>query len=120
MTPTSRPVREYYVDVDNARIVEGDSGQKAVQVTVSGYDTYGEHFPLTFSYETRDDTALAGQDYLATSGKSQVLTGETTRISVPILGDTRVEEDEQFVFRVFNAQGRYSSTERTVTIRNDD
>lgn len=101
-------------------MVEGDSGQKVAKVTVIGYDTYGEHYPLNFSYETRDGSALAVQDYITTRGKSQVVTGESTIISVPILGDTKVEEDETFTFHIFNAQGRYSSTDHPITIKNDD
>lgn len=120
-TPTPfRPVRERYVDVDNATVVEGNSGQKSLNFVVFGVDTYGEQMPLSFSYETINGTAIAGQDFVTTSGQSSVVTGSTTTISVPIIGDTLVEDDEKFTFRVFNAQGRYSFTEKTGTIQNDD
>ena len=119
-TPTFRPVREFYVNVAGASIVEGNSGQKALQFVVSGFDSYGEKMPLSFSYETINNTAIAGQDYISTAGQSSVVTGSTTTISVPILGDTTKESDETFTFRVFNAAGRYRETERTGTIENDD
>ena len=119
-TPTFRPVREFYVNVAGASIVEGNSGQKALQFVVSGFDSYGEQMPLSFSYETINDTAIAGQDYISTSGQSSVVTGSTVTISVPILGDTVKESDETFSFRVFNATGRYRETTRNGTIQNDD
>ncbi|RYX80947.1 hypothetical protein EON83_26420 [bacterium] len=101
-------------------MTEGDSGQKMMNFVVSAYDTYGEIRPLAFSYKTIDRTAIAGEDYIATSGESSVTTGSgTTTISVPIIGDTLPEADETFTFQV-TAFARYSVVEKTGTIVNDD
>lgn len=119
-TVTFGPVREYYVKVAFARVTEGNAGQKMMEFVVSGYDTYIKGFPLSFSYRTLDGTAVAGEDYLATSGQSSVTTGSTTTISVPIIGDTVPEADEVFTFQIFNAQGRYKVTNQSGTIVDDD
>ncbi|MFN4257861.1 MAG: cellulose binding domain-containing protein [Gemmataceae bacterium] len=56
---------------------------------------------VTVAYATADGTALAGQDYVATSGILTFAPGETQKsIVVYVLGDLLVEEDETFYVRL--------------------
>jgi hypothetical protein len=77
-------------------------------------------------YQTRDGTAVAGQDYTATSGTVTIPVGETkVLIAVQILGDFTVEEDETFDLVLSNPIGGIfpaGVTEVTAThsIINDD
>jgi len=49
------------------------------------------------SYQTRDGTAIAGQDYIATAGIATILAGQTSvEIPVVIIGDTLEEYNETF------------------------
>ena len=57
-------------------------------------------------YTTRDGTAKAGQDYLATSGTLNLYAEESHGvIAVEILGDTVPEADEVFYLDVTNPVG---------------
>lgn len=61
---------------------------------------------LGVDYSTRDGTAKAGQDYIATSGKLYLYPNETQAvIPVEIIGDTIPEPDEFFYLDVFNPIG---------------
>jgi hypothetical protein len=58
------------------------------------------------SYSTRDGTAKAGQDYIATSGTATIVAGETyTLIPVEILADNINEPDETFSLVLTNPIG---------------
>ena len=57
--------------------------------------------PVMVSYTTRDGTAVARRDYVPTQGTLVFLPGETTkRISVKVIGDRDVEDDEAFMLVV--------------------
>lgn len=57
--------------------------------------------PVMVSYTTRDGTAVARRDYVPTQGTLVFLPGETTkRISVKVVGDRDVEDDEVFMLVV--------------------
>lgn len=61
---------------------------------------------LSVDYTTRNGTAQAGSDYLATSGKLVLYPGETQAvIVVEILGDTLPEPDETFYLDVNSPVG---------------
>jgi hypothetical protein len=61
---------------------------------------------VSIQYETRDGTALAGQDYIATSGTATLLAGELSiAIAVTIIGDQIAESDETFSLVAMQAQG---------------
>jgi len=58
------------------------------------------------SYTTRDGTAIAGQDYIATSGTATIKAGETsTVIGVEIIGDDVSESNETFLLAITNPEG---------------
>ena len=61
---------------------------------------------VTVNYATANGTALAGQDYQATSGSLSFSPGVTSRtITVPVLGDTVVEPTETFSVALSGAVG---------------
>lgn len=75
-------------------------------------------------YMTVDGTALAGEDYEATSGTLVFAPGETKQtIEVNIVVDEYLEPDENFVVSLFDPEGGYlrdNLQEAVGTIRNDD
>jgi len=57
--------------------------------------------PVSVVYTTADDTARAGEDYLATSGTLYFAPGVTSQtVQVPVKGDTTVETDERFTLNL--------------------
>jgi uncharacterized protein YhjY with autotransporter beta-barrel domain len=83
------------VTVGPVEVTEGDTGTTgaAFSVTVPPLSA-----PLDLHYATADGTAVAGEDYEAGEGDlSFTPAGPTTQtVTVPVLGDTRVEPDEDF------------------------
>jgi hypothetical protein len=81
---------------------------------------------LSVDFATRDGTAKAGQDYLASRGKLILYPGEDQAvIPVEILGDRVAEPDEVFYLDVSNPVGGHFGVGQTVltgmrTILNDD
>jgi len=79
---------------------------------------------VTVDYATRDDTAKAGADYSARSGTVTFDVGERTKtISIPILEDTLVENDETFRVVLANPSADAvigSEGTLNVTIEEDD
>lgn len=58
------------------------------------------------TYRTVDGTAVAGEDYMFTSGTATIAAGQTsTVIPVQILGDTIMEDDETFFLETSNPEG---------------
>ena len=76
-------------------VVEGDSGVKQANFEVSLSRPAPEAFSV--SYTTVDGSALAGEDYTATSGTLSFVEGQTSAsVTVPVLGDTVVEPSDLF------------------------
>lgn len=58
------------------------------------------------NYYTIDGTAIAGMDYISTSGTATILKGQTSvKIPVKIIGDSFAEPDETFKLVITNPQG---------------
>jgi len=80
--------------------------------------------PVTLNYETRDGTAIAGEDYEAQSGSLTFAPGITrSTIDIPILGDEVREPDEYFELHlsdVKNAKMKPDEAKAAITIVNDD
>ncbi len=109
--------------IDDASIVEGDTGTTALvfTVTLDGAVEGG----VDVAYATADGSAIAPADYAATSGTLTFAgtDGETRTISVPILGDTLVEGDETFTLTLSAPQPAtvtLARAEATGTILDDD
>lgn len=109
--------------ISDAKVKEGDFGRNELVFTVSldAAPVAGADAQLTWT--TSDGTASAGSDYVSSSamltftnaGKLQ------QRVSVPILGDTQGEPNEQFTVTL-NAVANVALTKATGigTITNDD
>jgi len=61
---------------------------------------------VSVDYITRDDSAIAGEDYIVTSGVATISAGEiSTVIAVEIIGGAVAENDESFSLLINNPQG---------------
>ncbi|HEX9946054.1 MAG TPA: Calx-beta domain-containing protein, partial [Allosphingosinicella sp.] len=90
--------------VSDAAITEGNSGVSYVNFTISL--SFAPTGPVTIDYSTADGTAVAGSDYVATSGQLSFAAGETSKtVSVPVIGDTRPESAEAFTLTLANPTG---------------
>jgi len=105
--------------------LEGALGINHVNYFILEIKTALSH-DISIHYETRDGTAIAGQDYIATSGTATLFAGEThISIAVDIIGDNTVEEDETFSLVATQIQGARLPDNRselvaTHTIIDDD
>ncbi|UPY36285.1 Calx-beta domain-containing protein [Sediminicoccus sp. KRV36] len=108
------------LSIADASIVEGHSGTKMLNVTVTL--SKASAAAVTVGYATADDTATAGSDYTAKSGTLTFAAGETSRtIQVAVQGDTAVEGHEAFAIRLSNPTGATIADGAAIaTITNDD
>jgi hypothetical protein len=110
------------LSIANASRIEGDDGTANIEFTVTlanGPET-GE---VTVEFATSNDTATEPGDYTATSGTLTFDAGETIKtFSVPIVGDTTVEDDEVFIVTLSNpsSNATISTATATGTITDDD
>ncbi|MEO1524755.1 MAG: DUF4347 domain-containing protein [Planctomycetota bacterium] len=84
----------------------------------------GSDSTVTVEYNSINLSATADEDYTAVSGTAVFAPGQTSQtISIPILGDSLVEGDEQFSFAidaVAGGAGLLVPRTATVTIADDD
>lgn len=95
--------------IDDVSIEEGNAGSTTFTFTVR-LDAAVDG-PVTVDFATNDGTAVAGDDYVASSGTGLTFSGtadETQTIQVTVNGDTTAELDETFVVDLTNigANGR--------------
>jgi hypothetical protein len=78
--------------------------------------------PITVQYNTLNGTALSGTDYTTVNDSVTIGAGQTcTAISVPILDDKEVEQEETFTINLFNPQnGTITDGQGVVTITDND
>ncbi len=107
-----------------ASTVEGNSGTHALDFTInlsapSPQDV--AYTANTYNNTCCANAAIAGTDYVATTVNGTIPAGQTTAtFSVPITGDTTVEENEVVGASVVAVSGAHSADSRTGTILNDD
>src|SRR5437764_2731323 len=89
--------RQKTIRINDASIVEGDTGQKAMTFTISWSGSKGGAAP-SVHYATADVTAIAGGDYTAKSDTATLTNGgcKCATVSISILGDTWTEGTETF------------------------
>ena len=106
--------------VADASVLEGNRGTRRLDLTVTLSQSSADS--VTVNYATANGTAVATQDYAATSGTLTFQPGETSRtISVSIKGDRKREANETFSVQLSNAVGAtIDDGVATVTILNDD
>ena len=108
------------LQINDVSLAEGDTGTKNFNFTVtlaaSSSDTVSVH------YETANDTATTAVDYVAVRGTLTFIPGQTDKtISVPVIGDTISEADEQyFVFLGGATNAAITDSQGVGIILNDD
>lgn len=82
------------ISVNDVRVLEGNTGGSNAVFTV----TYSGANPATASvqYATANGTALAGVDYVSTSGTLNFSAGTSLNVTVPLIGKTLKEANETF------------------------
>lgn len=110
------------LSIGDARMPEGDSGTGALSFPVTLSEA--NQGPVSVSYRTQNETALAGEDYDSTQGTLAFAPGETTKnVPVSIRGDLKVEHDEFFSVILSAPNGAAVADPGGVgtgTIENDD
>jgi hypothetical protein len=106
--------------VTDLTITEGNTGQKNAAFVVTLSDPMNE--AVTLSYTTADGTATGASDYVARSGTVTFLPGTLTQtVNIALAGDTLVEPNEHFFFRLAGATNvTLADGEAVGTILNDD
>lgn len=108
--------------------IEGTSGQEG-DTSVQGFNfavTVSKEItaPITLDYEAVSDTAMADEDFDATSGQLVFNPGDplTKEITIFVRGDLLNEEDESFSVMLTGAEDTYDIMIGTAvaTIENDD
>ena len=108
------------VSIADMRVVEGNTGQKSVEVMVIISQVTSS--PVTVAYSTRNGTAEAGSDYGAANDSVTFAPGDIMKkITISVNGDMAVEADETFEVVLSNPSGATLADDiGTVTIVNDD
>jgi hypothetical protein len=108
------------VNITDGLLLEGDAGRGALTFTVSLTEASG--LPATVQFASAEGTALIESDYTLTPGALIFEPGETTKtISVDVLGDTSIEDHENFSVILQVANGAtIGAGLGTGTILNDD
>lgn len=90
--------------------------------TFSAMLTSSDLAPVSVSFATADGTAVAPNDYTATSGTVLFVPGDTAEpITVPIVDDAVAEDDETFTIQLSNPVGATIAGPQVVgTIVSDD
>ena len=92
------------LSIGPASVTEVDSGTRTLALPLSLDAAAAED--LVVSFATSDGTAVAGGDYIATSGDVVIPAGTTSgSIAVETVGDTVIENSEAFEVTLTNVQG---------------
>lgn len=108
------------VFASNPVLVEGDGGSRLALFDVQLSRPVTSE--ITVDYVTRDGSALAGQDYTATSGALVFAAGQTrAQVAVEVSGDTEIEGAEVFTLDLSSAAPEIAQiSDGVAEIRNDD
>jgi len=79
--------------ISDITVIQGDKGQTPAEMMVCLSRAASE--PVTVEYSTKNGTAMAGTDYVATSGSIKFEPGEIAKwITVSIIGEVAADPDE--------------------------
>lgn len=107
------------ITIGDATLIEGDSGSTLATFNVSLSAPSGQ--TVQVGYSTANGTAVAGSDYLSTSGTLAFAPGQTSlNVVVPVLGDTLDEEDETFFVNLSDASNADIANAQGLGTINDD
>ncbi len=113
------------VSIADSSVVEGNSGSTSLVFILTASGTSDTDISVTYATSdgiATDGRAIAGSDYVDTSGIVDIPSGSTrVTISVPVNGDTDIEDDETLTLKLIAATGATLGTASvTGTIVNDD
>lgn len=95
---------EILIGINNVELPEGNAGTTPFVFNVELSEPSPD--PVTVNFSTRDGNALAGSDYVATSGTVTFAPGEVNKpITVLVNGDTTQEDIEVFFVDLSSASG---------------
>lgn len=104
------------LSIDNVTVNESDN---IATFTVTIPEASSEI--ITVNYSTADDTAIAGQDYIAASGTVTFAPGETSQtIDITINDDNESEAEENFNLNLGNVSNAISFNQRGIVTLEDD
>lgn len=108
------------VTVADTRIIEGNSGQRTVEVMIS--ISMASTAPVTVSYSTKNGNATVKTDYVQAEGSVTFNPGEVVKwVPVVIIGETQCEQDEKLEVELTTVTGAsIARSTGSVTIVNDD
>ena len=109
------------ISIADATVEEGDSGETAIEFTISLNEEYTED--ISVDYSIVEDAATAESDYVDINGTVTFEAGETEQnITILVQGDDEIEEDETFFVQLSNPSENASlaNEQATGTIINDD
>ena len=109
------------ISINSVSLADGSSGTTAFVFTVTL--SKAASVPIDVSFSTSDGTAMAGSDYIATSGTLTFAPGETTKtITVWVIGDTVYDANEYFFVNLSSTSpyAIFTNFQGIGTILNDD
>ena len=100
--------------------MEGNSGSSAANFNITL--SLVSALPVSVTFTTNNNTAIAGEDFVAQTGIATFAPGQTSlTVSVQVTGDTFGENDEYFFMDLSNAvNASLAVPQATGTIVNDD
>ncbi len=91
--------------LDGARVIEGNNGTSNLVFQIELTDAvFSVGTEYSVDYTTSNITAIAGQDYTATSGTLTFTANGILTVTVPVIGDTASENDETLNLTISNAK----------------
>jgi Calx-beta domain/FG-GAP-like repeat/FG-GAP repeat len=114
------PVSVPLVSLQDASVTEGNTGLTSLKIPVTL--SVSTSVPVSVHYATADATALAGSDYVATSGTLTFPPGSTAgEVAVTVNADRVLEPNETFVVNLTSpTNGVLADNQAVGTITNDD
>jgi hypothetical protein len=108
------------VSIDDAVVVEGDSGSRTATLTVRL--SAPSSFDVTVPFATANGTAVAGSDYTARTGNLTIPAGATSAaLTVTVLGDLVGEPNETVLVNLgAPTNATLADSQGVLTILNDD
>jgi hypothetical protein len=107
------------LSVNDVSVTEGNGGTASASFTVSLSDPSTDE--VTAAFTTRDDTAIAGQDYASASGTLTFAPGQMSKqVVVSVFGDTLYEPAERFVLDLTSGSVWLRDPRGVATIHDDE
>lgn len=108
------------LSISDVRVVETDSGIQQAELTVTRDNNDSD---ASVRFRTLDRTAIAGEDYIAQKDDIFFEAGGslTKTITIDIIGDTDIEDDERFLVRLYRESGAIiEDSIGEIIVENDD